>query len=102
MVQPIRPGAAIQPSPLVRKPGPVSGPSFAEGLRKAVEASTPKTERVRRFAAESLRTEAGEVRLLESYDDLSADEALFEVQTQRGDCQIILSRSGTLSLVEAP
>lgn len=102
MVQPIRPAGGmppVQPLSPARKP---SGPSFAEGLQKAVAAADPKLERVRQFAAGAVGGEAGEVRLLESYDELSGDEALFEVQTSRGDCQVILSRTGALSMVEGP
>lgn len=102
MVQPIRPAGGlppVQPSSPVRKP---SGPSFAESFRTASQAADAKLEKVRLFAAGATGGEAGDVRILESYDELSGDEALFEVQTSKGDCQVILNRAGGLSLVEAP
>ena len=61
----------------------------------------PRLEKVQRFAAGSLGTEAWEAHLLESYDILSADEALYEVQTSKGSYQVIQNRAGGFTLFKA-
>lgn len=112
MVQEIRPAGAPAPVPASR-PAPGPGESgFPERLREAalpVSAAAPGAApadpvlaQVQRFAAQVLGTEAWEARLLESYDMLSADEALYEVQTSKGPYQVIRSRMGGLTAFPAP
>ena len=106
MIDPVRPvgGAASVsvPKPATAPPGP----SFSDRLRQSVrpEAPVPADPRlaeIQRFAARNLGTEAWEARLLQSYDMLSADEALYEVQTSKGPFQVIRSRMGELSIYPA-
>jgi hypothetical protein len=106
MVQPIRPGAGVAPASAFSRhqaAAPKAG-DFAGRLAQQVgEGTGPapvdlKLMQVQRFAAQSLGTEAWEARLVETYDALSADEALYEVQTSRGAFQVIRSRAGSLSI----
>ena len=110
MVDPIRPaGSAAPAAPVsIPRPGAPSGPSFSERLRQTIRPegagpvpADPRLADIQRFAARALGTEAWEARLLESYDMLSADEALYEVQTSKGPFQIIRSRMGELSIYPA-
>ena len=108
MTDPIRPVGAPAPATPVSVPRPVapSGPSFADRLRQmarpeAPVPADPRLAEIQRFAARSLGTEAWEARLLESYNALSADEALYEVQTSKGPFQVIRSRMGELSIYPA-
>lgn len=106
MVQPIRPGSGVAPAAAFSRP-PVAAPrggDFAGRLERQLGEGTGPAPvdlgvlQVQRFAAETLGTEAWEARLVETYDALSADEALYEVQTSRGTFQVIRSRTGTLSI----
>ena len=108
MVDSIRPAGGASPAvpASTPKPSAPSGPAFADRLRQTLrpEAAVPADPRlaeIQRFAARSLGTEAWEARLLESYDMLSADEALYEVQTSKGPFQVIRSRMGELSIYPA-
>ena len=56
---------------------------------------------MQRLVSQSLGTEVWETRLLETYDMLSADEALYEVQTPKGAFQVMKSRSGACSVYPA-
>ncbi len=106
MVQHIRPGAGVAPaSTFSRHQAPAPKPGdFAARLDRRLGEGTgpapvdPKLVQVQRFAAQALGTEAWEARLVEAYDALSADEALYEVQTSEGPCQVIRSRAGILSI----
>lgn len=109
MLHPVRPPQPISHHPApVAAPRPSAGPSFAERLQTALRnpaAPVPadaKLGEVQHFAAETLGTEAWEARLVESYDMLSADEGLYEVQTSRGPYEVIRSRMGTLSIYQSP
>ena len=53
---------------------------------------------IQRFASGALGTEAVKARLLELYDELSADVARYEVETPKGSCQVIRSRMGGLTV----
>ena len=112
MVHPIRPPGAVHPGAQPAAPGKPGkeAVAFTELLKGALPAAPPEApaapdprlEQAQRFAAEALGTEAWEARLLESYDMLSADEALFEVQTSKGAYQVIRSRMGGMSVYPAP
>ncbi len=110
MVDPIRPAGGLAPAvgvPASRTAAP-SGPAFSDRLRKTIRPEAPgavpadpRLAEIQRYAARSLGTEAWEARLLETYDALSADEALYEVQTSKGPFQVIRSRMGELSIYPA-
>ncbi len=109
MMQPIRPAGAPDPASraVSGKPRPAEGSAFAEQLQKDLKdpeapvAADPKLAQIQHFVAQALSTEAWEACLLETYDMLSADEGLYEVQTSQGPYQVIRSRMGTLSLYSA-
>ena len=108
MVDPIRPAGSAAPVAPVSVPKPLtsSGPAFADRLRQSLRpegpvSSDPRLAEIQRFTARSLDTEAWEVRILESYDALSADEARYEVQTSKGPFQVIRSRMGEMSIYPA-
>ena len=106
MVQSIRPGAGVAPASTFSRHQasvPKAG-DFAGRLEQRLGEGTgpapvdPKLLQAQRFASQALGTEAWEARLVETYDALSADEALYEVQTSQGACQVIRSRAGILSI----
>ena len=108
MTDPIRSIGGASPVIPVSRPVAPSGPAFADRLRQTIRPqgagpvpADPRLAEIQRFAARSLGTEAWEARLLESYDMLSADEALYEVQTSKGPFQVIRSRMGELSIYPA-
>ncbi|GEM_PF-6050930 len=100
-IQPVGSGLPLTPVAVPRPAAPSSGPSFAEGLRQSLRAADPRMNEIQRFAARSLDTEVSSVRLLQSYDVLSGDEGLYEVQTAKGAFQIIRSRMGELTIYPA-
>lgn len=114
MVQPIRPAGPIGPAappPPAGKPRPVhsEGPAFSETLRgtlRPAPSSPPsgsdRLAEIQRFASQALGAEAWEARLVETYDMLSADEGLYEVETPKGTYQVIRSRLGALSIYASP
>ena len=107
MLHPIRPAGASVPASRPESPK-VPSPGFARRLEEGVRdpsspsAADPTLVQIQRFASQAIGTEAWEARLLESYDILSADEGLYEVQTSRGPYQVIRSRMGELSIFAAP
>lgn len=88
------------PSRTVTAPRPGA---FADRLLDGILAQDrkpedPRLEQVRRAAARSLESEVTDVRLVERYDDLSADEGLYEILSAKGAYQVVRSRLGAVTL----
>lgn len=95
MIQPLRPvGDAARPVQPGGVPPPASDFSARLGERLRED---PRLSPVLRYAEAALGGPATEARLLETYDALSADRALFEVRTPQGAFRVIQSQSGSFS-----
>ena len=97
MIQPLRPvGDAARPVHPGALPPPASDFSARLGERLRED---PRLAPVLRYAEAVLGGggPATEARLLETYDALSADRALYEVRTAQGAFRVIQSQSGSFS-----
>lgn len=102
MVPPLHPVGPVSPGGVGKPALPGSAPgAFAARLAEGLRPADPKLRDIQRLAAQSLGTEVWEARLLETYDMLSSDEALYEVQTPKGTFQVMKSRSGACSVYPA-